>query len=378
MTDFKTRALTSLLKWFGRIKPSTRQRIGATLGWLAPRLAKSRTRIMRRNLELCFPDQPEHVREQWVADHFRALAQSIVDRGVLWYGTPEAIKEMVTQTGADRINELTAQGRPVILLAPRLAKSRARIVRRNLELCFPDQPEAVREQWVADHFRALAQSIVDRGVLWYGTPDAIKDMVTQTGADRINALTAEGRAVILLAPHFIALDAAATRLTMEVPSAATMYTPQSDPHIDAVVAAGRARFNEVFLVSRKDGVRDLIRHLRAPRPVYYLPDMDFGRQGSVFVPFFGVPAATLLATAQLAQKWNAAVLPIVGFWNPDTGKYHVDVLPPLEDFPGSDSLEAATARLNRDLESWVRRCPSQYYWVHRRFKTRPEGEPKLY
>ena len=244
----------SLLKWFGRMRPATRQRIGATLGWLAMRLAKSRTRI----------------------------------------------------------------------------------VRRNLELCFPDQPEAVRERWVREHFRALAQSIVDRGVLWYGTPEAIKDMVTQSGAERINELTAQGRSVILLAPHFIGLDAAATRLTMEVPSAATMYTPQSDPHIDAVVAAGRARFNEVFLVSRKDGVRDLIRHLRAPRPVYYLPDMDFGRQGAVFAPFFGVQAATLLATAQLAKKWDAAVLPILDFWNPETGRYHAEVLPPLENFPGED------------------------------------------
>ena len=97
----------------------------------------------------------------------------------------------------------------------------------------------MRERWVREHFRALAQSIVDRGVLWYGTPEAIKDMVTQSGAERINELTAQGRAVILLAPHFIGLDAAATRLTMEVPSAATMYTPQSDPHIDAVVAAGQ-------------------------------------------------------------------------------------------------------------------------------------------
>ncbi|WMD19421.1 lysophospholipid acyltransferase family protein [Achromobacter seleniivolatilans] len=296
MNDFKTRSLVSLLKWFARIKPSTRQRIGACLGWLAPRLARSRAHIVRRNLALCFPEQPESVREQWLADHFRALAQTIVDRGVLWYGTEEQVKEMVTQTGAELANELVAQG----------------------------------------------------------------------------------RSVILLAPHFVALDATATRLTMVFPSAATMYTPQSDPGIDAIVAAGRARFNEVHLVSRKDGVRGLIRHLRAPRPVYYLPDMDFGRQGSVFVPFFGVPAATLLATAQLAKKWDAVVLPIVGFWNPETGRYHVDVLPPLKDFPGEDTLEEATARLNRELETWVRRCPSQYYWVHRRFKTRPPGEPKVY
>lgn len=296
MNDSKARALVSLLKWFSRIKPSTRLRIGACLGWLALRLARSR----------------------------------------------------------------------------------ARIVRRNLELCFPEQPESVREQWVADHFRALAQSIVDRGVLWYGTPEAVKDMVTQTGVERINAATAEGRPVIMLAPHFIAMDAAGTRLTMQVPTAACMYTPQSDPHIDAIVAAGRARFNDVRLVSRKDGVRSLIRHLRERRPIYYLPDMDFGRQGSVFVPFFGVQAATLLATAQLAQKWNAVVLPIIGFWDPKTGRYHTEVLPALEDFPGEDTLEDATARLNRELESWVRRCPSQYYWVHRRFKTRPPGEPKVY
>ncbi|OZI33507.1 acyltransferase [Bordetella genomosp. 5] len=296
MSTFKTRALTGLFTWFARLRPASRQRAGAFVGWLALRLGKSRVRIVRKNLDLCFPDVTSEQREQWVREHFRALGQSIVDRGVLWYGSPESIREMVTQTGADRINTLAASGRPVILLAP----------------------------------------------------------------------------------HFIGLDAAATRLTMEVPSGATMYTPQSDPDVDAIVRAGRARFNEVFLVSRKDGIRDLIRHFREARPVYYLPDMDFGRNGSVFVPFFGVQAATLVATAQLARKWNAAVLPILDFWDPATGKYHVEVLPELADFPGDDSLEDATARLNREIEGWVRRCPSQYYWVHRRFKTRPLGEAKFY
>ena len=199
--------------------------------------------------------------------------------------------------------------------------------------------------------------------LWYGTPEAIKDMVTQSGAERINELTAQGRAVILLAPHFIGLDAAATRLTMEVPSAATMYTPQSDPHIDAVVAAGRARFNEVFLVSRKDGVRDLIRHLRAPRPVYYLPDMDFGRQGAVFAPFFGIQAATLLATAQLAKKWDAAVLPILDFWNPETGRYHAEVLPPLENFPGEMCIRDRRSP-GRSTSSFMARHIEQPGWRH--------------
>jgi len=296
MNDFKLRTLNALFAWFGRVRPATRQRIGATLGWLTRKLARSRVRIVRLNLKLCFPELSEREREDLMRAHFRALAQTIVDRGVLWYGPPEAIREMVTTEGAERINTLIA----------------------------------------------------------------------------------EGRRVLLLAPHFVALDAAATRLTMDVASSATMYTPQSDPAVDTLVRNGRGRFNEVFLVSRKDGVRDLIRHLRAPRPVYYLPDMDFGRQGAVFVPFFGVPAATLEATAQLARKWDAAVLPVIDFWDPDTGKYHVEVMPPLADFPGEGSLEEATARLNLHIESWVRRCPSQYYWVHRRFKTRPEGEPKLY
>lgn len=296
MEKLKTRALVALLRWFARMSPAARQRAGRFIGWLALKLAGRRVRIVRRNLELCFPEQSAETRERWLREHFRALGQSIVDRGVLWYGSPEAIREMVSLEG----------------------------------------------------------------------------LANMTGP------LDEGRAVILLAPHFVALDVAATRLTMETPEGATMYTPQRDPAVDTVVREGRTRFNKVFLVSRKDGPREMVRHLRAGRPLYYLPDMDFGRSGSVFVPFFGVPAATLLATAQLARKWQAAVVPVIDFWDPATGRYSVEVLPELADFPGEDTLEAATARLNRELETWVRRCPSQYYWVHRRFKTRPEGEPSLY
>jgi KDO2-lipid IV(A) lauroyltransferase len=295
-TSFKIRLLSGLFGWFGHIRPATRLRIGAGLGWLALKLARSRVSIARKNLELCFPHEPYSRREQWLREHFRALGQSIIDRGVLWYGPPEAI-------------------------------------------------------------RALA---------------------TLKGVEQINTLIAQERAVIMLAPHFIGLDVAGTRLMLELPSAATMYTSQSDPAIDAIARAGRTRFNEAFLVNRKDGPRELVRHLRAPRPLYYLPDMDFGRKGALFVPFFGIQAATIPATAQLARKWNAAVLPILAFWEATTGRYAVEVLPPLPDFPGSDSLEVATARLNRELETWIQRCPSQYYWVHRRFKTRPPGEAKFY
>jgi len=269
-------------------------------------------------------------------------------------------------------------GRILGYLAVRLVKPRVRVVRRNLALCFPDLDHTAREALLREHFHALAQSVVDRGVLWFGTADAVCELVELRGFEHIATRVEARQPFLFLAPHFIGLDAAASRLTIACPSTATLYTPQSDPDVDALVCAGRTRHSDVHLVSRRDGIRSLIRHIHAGRPIYYLPDMDFGRKGSVFVPFFDIPAATLTATAQLARSFDLPVFPVLSTWNAQTGRYLADILPPLTDFPGADGLEDATAHLNRILEDWVRRCPSQYYWVHRRFKTRPEGEPKLY
>jgi len=269
-------------------------------------------------------------------------------------------------------------GAAMAWLTLNLARSRVHIVRTNIALCFPQESPAQREQWVRAHIRALSQSFVDRGVLWFGSEQAIENMVHIEGLERIQSRVRAGTPTVLLAPHFVGLDAAASALTRFVVKSATLYTPQSDPAVDEIVRRGRARFNDTRLVSRKDGVRGLIRHLRDGCPIYYLPDMDFGRQGSVFVPFFGIAAATLPTTAMIAQKWHADVLPITERWEPATGRYFVTVHEAIENFPGTDSLEEATARQNRMLEDWIRPDPSQYYWVHRRFKTRPEGEAKLY
>lgn len=264
-------------------------------------------------------------------------------------------------------------------LGARIMRRRTDVVRTNLALAFPDLPKSEREALLHRHFRLLAQSVVDRGLLWFGPASTIINATPVKGLEHIDALLAEKRRIILLAPHFIGLDAAATRLTLFLRESATMYTPQSDAAIDNLVRTGRERFNTVHLVSRKDGIRGLLRFLRRGVPVYYLPDMDFGRNGSVFVPFFGIPAATLLATAQIARTWDAAVVPIISRLNEDTGQYEIEVLPALDDFPGDQSNEEATARLNRLLEEWVRTDPAQYYWVHRRYKTRPDAdEPKLY
>ncbi|NYT64651.1 lysophospholipid acyltransferase family protein [Alcaligenaceae bacterium] len=263
-------------------------------------------------------------------------------------------------------------------LALHLMRSRAHIVRTNLALCFPDHSPQERETWARQHFNLLARSVIDRGLLWFGERELILNTIHTSGLEHLDRALAEKRRIILLAPHFVGLDAAATRLTMALQESATMYTPQSDAGIDQFVHVGRSRFNTVHLVSRRDGVRGLIRYLRQGVPVYYLPDMDFGIKGADFIPFFGVPAATLLATAQIAKAWDAIVLPIISRLDANTGTYQLDVLPPLQNFPGDDSPQLATARLNQLIESWVRVDPPQYYWVHRRFKTRPEGQPRVY
>ena len=263
-------------------------------------------------------------------------------------------------------------------LAPVLMRSRARIVRTNLALCFPERSPQDRERWLRRHFQLLAQSVIDRGLCWFGPASTILNTTPIDGLEHLEALLEQRRRIILLAPHVIGLDAAATRLTLFLRESATLYTRQSDPAVDQIVREGRGRFNTVHLISRHDGVRGLIRQLRNGVPVYYLPDMDFGTQGAAFLPFFGVKAATLLTTAQMARSWDAAVVPVFSRLNLETGRYHVQVLPPLENFPGDASPEQATQRLNNLIEQWVRDDPAQYYWVHRRFKTRPEGEERFY
>lgn len=295
-----------------------------------------------------------------------------------------SIKGWLLVTGFQALGKLAVRPRMALgwllgWLAPHLLRRRARIVSRNLALCFPEQSKRQRQVLLKAHFRVLAQTIVDRGLLWFGSPEAIQASVELVGQEHLVDCVDKGQAVMLLAPHFVGLDAAATRLTMITPEGGTLYSPQRDPDVDALVRLGRGRFNRVELVSRKAGLRGVIRLIKEKIPLYYLPDMDFGSRGAVFVPFFGVPAATQTATAQLARQFQLPVLPVLSWWNPQTGRYRVEVLPPLASFPDPEKTpEEDTAHLNQLLEGWIRREPSQYYWVHRRFKTRPAGEPDPY
>lgn len=266
-------------------------------------------------------------------------------------------------------------GEGVGLAAYVLVSRRRRICLRNLELCFPEFDERTRRAVARRHFRWLGRSYLERGLLWWASERRLRRLIRVDGLPHV---TDAGGPVIMLVPHFLGLDVAGTRLNMEI-EAVSMYSRQKNPVVDALLVKYRARFRPVTLVSRQEGLRPVIRGMRAGRHFYYLPDMDFGPRESIFVPFFGVPAATVPALPRLAKMTDAPVVPIWTRILPGGGGYVVTIEPPFADFP-TDDVEADTRRMNAWIERVAREPDmlAQYHWTHRRFKTRPPGEPSLY
>jgi KDO2-lipid IV(A) lauroyltransferase len=257
-----------------------------------------------------------------------------------------------------------------------LAGGRRRIATRNIELCLPELDAAARARLVRAHFGWLGRSILERGLLWYAPRARIESLIEVEGdvhlAERTQA------PLMWLVPHFMALEvaAAATQL-FQTRRGATIYQAQSNPVFDAAVRKGRQRFGGSELFTRRDSAKPLIRAIRQQGLGFFnLPDMDFGIKDAAFVPFFGVPAATLLAPSRMARLLGMTVQPVVAEMLA-TGGWRVRFLPPLEGWP-TDDAEADTLRLNQWIEGEVRRNPAQYLWVHKRFKTRPVGEAPVY
>ncbi len=257
-----------------------------------------------------------------------------------------------------------------------LARRRRHIVLVNLRLCFPELTERQRVRLARAHCQVLARSMLERGLLWWASPARLQRLTTVDGDDRLRALLDAGRPVLMLTPHFVGLDAGGAAIAMRHDSA-SIYAVQSDPVFDRLLYRGRRRFGDQLLLSRQDSVRASVKAMKSGRPLYYLPDMDFGRRDSIFVPFFGVPAATVPGLSRLARLAGATVVPVVTRLLPGGKGYAVTVGEPWQDFPSND-IEADTRRMNAWIEAAVRTMPEQYYWVHRRFKTRPAGEPRPY
>jgi Kdo2-lipid IVA lauroyltransferase/acyltransferase len=257
-----------------------------------------------------------------------------------------------------------------------LAGSRRRIATRNIELCLPELPAAERAELVRQHFQWLGRSILERGLLWYASPERLKTLIHIEG----DVLLAErsDRPVMWLVPHFMALDVAgaATQLFQQR-KVGSIYQQQSDAVMDAAMRRGRLRFGNAEVFPRSDSAKPLLRAIRRGEAFFNLPDMDFGERDAAFVPFFGVPAATLLAPSRMARALNMVVQPVVAEALPGGQGYRVRFLEPWDHFPTDDAL-ADTAAMNRWIETEIRRNPAQYLWVHKRFKTRPNGEPSMY
>lgn len=254
-----------------------------------------------------------------------------------------------------------------------LIPARRRVVMTNLALCFPEQTNEYRRAISHQVFIKFAQTWLDRGWLWHGTP--------QTTAKRLRlvgdvAQLAGNEPTVLFAPHFMGLDAGATALSQNVPRRfSTIFTPQSNKAIDAWIAKGRNRYGNAKLYDRMAGIKPVLSALRAGDPLYLLPDMDFGENECVFVPFYGVQTATVPSLSRFARLGRAKVVPVLTRMTDDG--YEVEILPAWENFPTADAV-ADTALMNARLQDYIATMPEQYYWVHKRFKTRPTGEPDVY
>lgn len=255
-----------------------------------------------------------------------------------------------------------------------LAIPRRKVVLRNLALCFPEVDATQRRIWAQETFVAFCQTFLDRSWLWFGSEALVRSRIKLTGA--VHEL--EGNTpTIVFAPHFYSMDAGGLALPLHTTREFTsIFATNPNPVLDAWFMTGRQRFGNVRMLNRADGVKPIISSLRKGGLLYLLPDMDYGRNDSVFVPFFAVPdVATIPSLSRFARLGRAKVVALYNRMTPDG--YEAELTPTWLDFPTDDHV-ADTARMNRELEAAIRTMPAQYYWVHKRFKTRPEGKPPLY
>lgn len=258
-----------------------------------------------------------------------------------------------------------------------LARSRRRIALRNLELCLPEMALAERRAIVRRHFEWLGRTFLERGLLWYASPARLKRLIRVEGDIGYGDHHSQ-QAVMWLVPHFVGMDVAGTASQLyQGRKVATIYQSQSNPVFDQAIRRGRLRFGQGDVFSRHESALPLVRAIKRGFIFFNLPDMDFGLRDAAFVPFFGVPASTLLAPSRMARSLRMAVQPVVTEILPGGQGYRVRFGPPWSDWP-SDDPERDALRMNEWIESEVRRCPDQYLWVHKRFKTRPPGAPGLY
>jgi KDO2-lipid IV(A) lauroyltransferase len=266
-------------------------------------------------------------------------------------------------------------GRGLGSLLYRLVGSRRHIAEVNLSLCFPELDQGARQQLARESFIAAATSLFEGVLSWWGSEARIKRLYRIEGLEHLEAARARGHGVILLGGHYTTLEISGRFLANHVQGLQPIYKPARNKLFEAVMAGSRRRRFDDLLPS--SDMRTIVRNLKRGKVVWYAPDQDFGRERSVFAPFFGVPTATLVSTSRLARLSRAPVVPFYSERLPGNEGFLLRLLPALEAFPSGDDLLDAT-RVNQVIEAQVRRVPEQYLWLHKRFKTRPEGEDDVY
>jgi KDO2-lipid IV(A) lauroyltransferase len=268
-----------------------------------------------------------------------------------------------------------AEGRALGSLLYHLLHSRRRVAAANLALCFPEHTPADRQQLLHDHFGSLGTTVIEHGLAWWASDALVRKLVDLRGKENLDRAMAGGRGVILLTGHFGAQEFSGRAFGLSCPTAAGFYRPNRNPMIDELFKRVRKKSAPVLIP--KDALRRVVRTLRSGMPVWYAPDQSYRRAQSALIPFFDEPAMTSTGLSELVRLGNAVVVPLFPTRLPDGRGYQLDILPALEDFPGPSPEEDAR-RVNALLEAHIRTVPEQYYWLHRRFKGRPEGFPDPY
>ncbi|AXI82551.1 LpxL/LpxP family Kdo(2)-lipid IV(A) lauroyl/palmitoleoyl acyltransferase [Xylella taiwanensis] len=263
-------------------------------------------------------------------------------------------------------------GRMIGPVALRLLRTRRHAAEVNLRLCFPQHDEAWRQNLLRKNFDALGVGLFEFARAWWGTIDVIRAGIRLEGLEHLRQLQREGRGVLLVSGHFMTLEICGRLLCDYVPLAG-MYRRHRHPVLEWAVKRGRLRYATHMFANEE--LRATIKHLKRGGFLWYAPDQDMRGKDTVFAPFFGMPAATITATHQLARLTGCAVVPY--FHRRQGSDYVLKIAPPLTDFP-SDDMAADTARVNQVIEAMIQEAPDQYLWVHRRFKRQPDGHSSFY
>ncbi len=260
------------------------------------------------------------------------------------------------------------------LLLYSVATERRNVGLINLGLCFPDMSAARRERLLREHFKMFTRGLIERTILFWSSKERISGLIRVEGIEYFNAI--KGKPTILLTPHFVGMDVAGSWISQQV-DAVSVYSHQKNRYLSDLLYEKRIRFGDQRIFSRQQGLRPIVKALHVGKAFFYLPDQDQTVKDGVFIPFFGVPAATITALPRLAAIVKAAVVPCVTRLLPGSDGYVLTFYPPWENYPSGDMI-ADTRRMNEFIEQRVLEMPEQYFWLHKRFKTRPPGESELY